>query len=139
MKTTLSFSGYFVAAVLLSAPFVFWGMVMNLDAHNFEKIRDITMFSTLILSGLAAFTLLNDYWCYEGRQDALFGQNLVTKATFTIAYRDIDKVELKQKVYKNKRYHNILVYHNGTQTKLKGIYINEIEALYQFLQDRIEK
>jgi uncharacterized membrane protein YdbT with pleckstrin-like domain len=140
MTTTLKPRAYWIPAVLVFIPILFWMMVENVNSSGAVKF-DYTSYFLLIsvlCIGIVVYTLFSDYQEYSFDDQNLNMKNLITKKLTTIPLKSIKNLKLHEKSMRNGHYHNIIVETQNGEYTLKGVYINEMIQFFYELEKAVK-
>jgi len=140
MTTTLKPRAYWIPAVLVFIPILFWMMVENANSSGAVKF-DYTSYFLLIsvlCIGIVAYTLFSDYQEYSFDDQNLNMKNLITKKLTTIPLKSIKNLKLHEKSMRNGHYHNIIVETQNGEYTLNGVYINEMIQFFYELEKAVK-
>lgn len=141
MTTTLKPRAYWIPAVLVFIPILFWMMVENANSSGAVKF-DYTSYFLLIsvlCIGIVAYTLFSDYQEYSFDSQNLTIKNLVTKKQIVIPLKSITNLKLHEKSIKNGHYHNIIVETRNGEHTLRGVYVNEMTHFFYELEKAVKQ
>ncbi|MCU0437221.1 MAG: hypothetical protein MUC49_04855 [Raineya sp.] len=141
MTTTLKPRAYWIPAVLIFIPILFWMMVENANSSGAVKF-DYTSYFLLISAlciGIVVYTLFFDYQEYSFDSQNLNIKNLITKKQTSIPLKSITNLKLHEKSMRNGHYHNIIVETKNGEYTLKGVYINEMIQFFYELEKAVKQ
>ncbi|KOY86666.1 hypothetical protein AD998_11385 [bacterium 336/3] len=140
MTTTLKPRAYWIPAVLVFIPILFWMMVENANSSGVQV--NYTFYFLLISAlciGIVVYTLFSDYQEYSFDNQNLTIKNLITKKLTTIPLKSIKNLKLHEKSMRNGHYHNIIVEAQNGEYTLKGVYINEMIQFFYELEKTVKQ